>query len=72
VAKGSNPDLRNNCECASLHSVALRVDFVLPEGRKRYDGSVNSRKKNFFKKTDTYSILTHMYTQLILFQKDTF
>lgn len=31
--KGSNQDLRNNCECASLHSAALHVDSVLP-GRR--------------------------------------
>ena len=44
MVKGSNQDLRNNCECASLHSVALHVDFVLPEDRRRQSEGANGRK----------------------------
>ena len=58
MAKGSNQDLRNNCECASLHSVALHVDFVLPGDRRRQGEGANKRKTHFLKKTH---IRTHMH-----------
>lgn len=51
MAKGSNQDLRNNCECASLHSAALHVDSVLPGGRRWQGKGANERKTNFFLST---------------------
>ena len=57
MAKGSNQDLRNNCECASLHSAALHVDFVLPMGRRRQGESANKRK-NFKENAHTH---THLH-----------